>query len=146
MFKLIPILVLFNLILGYEFSAEDTNSIINFNKLNYKQKIDTLLFLQNQSNKIIINFSSYRQNVEMIIAIINDSLKIELLNAKFSSLNNQQSISKNNRTNLYEKNTSNSKMISINDIQTINIINNPPWYISLLPIFLTIAILQMFGM
>ena len=109
------------------------------------QKSDTLDFIKNENNVIIIYLSEYQLNIEKILSIQKDSLELELLNEKWWNKRQYTSISPSSRTNLYKINPSHTMMLSINDIDTIKIIKSTAWYISLLPIFITIAILTMFG-
>ena len=148
MYKYLPILFF-----SLSFSVTNDSllkSIIDLSKLNYNEKMDTLRFVKNQSNKIILFLPQYRLKVQNIISIDNDSLEVELLDSwwwnkpksKHSVYHNISPIeSKSN----YSK-PSFTKILPIQEIVAIEILNKKPLIILFLPALIVLMVMITFGL
>ena len=148
MYKYLPILFF-----SLSFSVTNDSllsSIIDLSKLNYNEKMDTLRFVKNQSNKIILFLPQYRLKVQNIISIDNDSLEVELLDSwwwnkpksKHSVYHNISPIeSKSN----YSK-PSFTKILPIQEIVAIEILNKKPLIILFLPALIVLMVMSTFGL
>ncbi len=134
-------------VFGLENSSANKNIhfSINFRNLTPIEKTDTLKFIKNNNDEIIIHLDQYQFPIDKILSIQKDSLELDLLNDKWWNKRQYISISSSSRTGLHKINPSHNTMLAINDINKIDLIKNTAWYISLLPILITITILKMFG-
>ena len=150
MFKMILILLL-----NFSFSiASDSikvqfsEKLIDFQKLSLKEKVKILRVIKKKSNKFIIYLPKYSLEIENIISIKEDSIKVELLDdwwwnkPKQPVFNNRSPIE--SMTDQFE--ASYSEVIAIEDITAIQLIKEKPLILLLLPGILVVVLMKSFGL
>ena len=150
MFKMILILLL-----HFSFSnASDSIRvksdaiIIDFQTMNLKEKVKTLRSVKKNSDEVIIYLSKYRLEIENIISINEDSIKVELIDdwwwnkPKQPVFNNRSPIE--SMTDQFE--ASYSEVIAIEDITAIQLIKEKPLILLLLPGLLVLVLMKTFGL
>ena len=125
-----------------------SEKLIDFQDLNLKGKIKTLKIIKKKSNKFIIYLPKYSLEIENIISIKEDSIKVELLDDWW--WNNPKQPVFNNRSPIEsltdQTEASYSKMILIADITAIQLIKEKPIILLLLPGLLVLLIMRTFGL
>ena len=150
MFKMILILLL-----HFSFSnasdsirVQSDAIIIDFQTMNLKEKVKTLRSIKKNSGKVIIYLSKYRLEIENIISIKEDSIKVELLGDWWWNKPKQPvfyNISPiESMTDQYE--ASYRKVIAIEDITAIQLIKEKPLILLLLPGILVLVLMKSFGL
>ena len=148
MYKYLPILFF-----SLSFSVTNDSllsSIIDLSKLNYNEKMDTLRFVKNQSNKIILFFPQFKLKVQNIISIDSNNVEVELLDSwwwnkpksKHSVFYNISSIESTSNKN----GPSYIKRLPIQDIIAVQMLDKNRIIIFLLPTLLILLVMQMFGL
>ena len=135
-----------------ELDKNATNSsnseIIYFHNLGMAEKVDTLKFANKNSNKIIIELTTYSLEVEKIINFKEDSVVVELLDdwwwnkPKQPVFHNRSPI----ETPFEGDRASYNRVIPIEDIQAIHIVKKKPLIILLMPAILVVLIMKSFGL
>ena len=150
MFKMILILLL-----HFSFSnASDSikvqfsEKLIDFQKLNLKEKVKPLRVIKKKSNKFIIYLPKYSLEIENIISIKEDSIKVELLDDWWWNKPKQPVF--NNRSPIEsmtdQSEASYSEVIAIEDITAIQLIKEKPLILLLLPGILVLVLMKSFGL
>ena len=148
MYKYLPILFF-----SLSFSVTNDSllsSIIDLSKLNYNEKMEILVFVKNQSNKIILFLPQYRLKVQNIISIDKDSLEVELLDSWwwnkpkskhsiYYNISPIESTSNHSRPSL-------TKILPIQEIVAIEILNKKPLIILFLPALIVLMVMGIFGL
>ena len=121
--------------------------IIDFQTMNLKEKVKTLRSVKKNSDKVIIYLSKYRLEIENIISINEDSIKVELLDDWWWNKPKQPVF--NNRSPIEsmtdQSEASYSEVIAIEDITAIQLIKEKPLILLLLPGILVLVLMKSFG-
>ena len=147
--------MIFILLLHFSFSnASDSIRyqsdaiIIDFQSMNLKEKVKTLRSVKKNSDKVIIYLSKYRLEIENIISINEDSIKVELLDDWWWNKPKQPVF--NNRSPIEsmtdQSEASYSEVIAIEDITAIQLIKEKPLILLLLPGILVLVLMKSFGL
>lgn len=148
--KLIPIILI---VFSYSMSNDTLTissewNVINFINLSNKEKLDTLLFIQNQYDESRISFSKYTIEVQNIINVDGDSLTVELVDHWW--WNNPQRPVEISRFHsgkiLNQKEPSLRETFFINEIIAIKVIQQKSPMVRFLPVFLIILFMKAFGL
>ena len=150
MFKMILILLLY-----FSFSnASDSIRvqsdviIIDFQTMNLKEKVKTLRSVKKNSDKVIIYLSKYRLEIENIISINENSIKVELIDDWWWNKPKQPVF--NNRSPIEsmtdQSKASYSEVIAIEDITAIQLIKGKPLILLLLPGILMLVLMKSSGL
>ena len=151
MYKFV-LIVLFTLSYSVETASTRVQSrsvIIDFRKLNYNEKIDTLSFIKAQSNKLIIHFLHQSLEVQNIISIDRDSVEVELLDSWWWNKPKQPILYHSNKSPIksideHINEPSYSRMLPMQAIIEIQIIQKKPLIILLLPALVVIVVMGFF--
>ena len=116
--------------------------------MNLKEKIKTLRSIKKNSDEVIIYLSKYRLEIENIISIKEDSIKVELLGDWWWNKPKQPVF--NNRSPIEsmtdQSEASYSEVIAIEDITAIQLIKEKPLILLLLPGILVLVLMKSFGL
>ena len=122
--------------------------IIDFQSMNLKEKVKTLRSVKKNSDKVIIYLSKYRLEIENIISINEDSIKVELIDDWWWNKPKQPVF--NNRSPIEsmtdQSEASYSEVIAIEDITAIQLIKEKPLILLLLPGILVLVLMKSFGL
>ena len=122
--------------------------IIDFQTMNLKEKVKTLRSVKQNSDKVIIYLSKYRLEIENIISINEDSIKVELIDDWWWNKPKQPVF--NNRSPIEsmtdQSEASYSEVIAIEDITAIQLIKEKPLILLLLPGILVLVLMKSFGL
>ena len=122
--------------------------IIDFQSMNLKEKVKTLRSIKKNSDEVIIYLSKYRLEIENIISINEDSIKVELLDDWWWNKPKQPVF--NNRSPIEsmtdQSEASYSEVIAIEDITAIQLIKEKPLILLLLPGILVLVLMKSFGL
>ena len=146
--------MIFILLLHFSFSnASDSIRyqsdaiIIDFQTMNLKEKVKTLRSIKKNSDEVIIYLSKYRLEIENIISINEDSIKVELIDDWWWNKPKQPVF--NNRSPIEsmtdQSEASYSEVIAIEDITAIQLIKEKPLILLLLPGILVLVLMKSFG-
>ena len=125
-----------------------SEKLIDFQNLNLKGKIKTLKIIKKKSNKFIIYLPKYSLEIENIISIKEDSIKVELLDdwwwnkpkqPVFNNISPIESIADKTEASY-------SRVIPIEDIIAIKLIKEKPLILLLLPGLLILLVMRTFGL
>ena len=150
MFKMILILLLL-----FSFSnasdsirVQSDAIIIDFQTMNLKEKVKTLRSIKKNSDKVIIYLSKYRLEIENIISVNEDSIKVELIDDWWWNKPKQPVF--NNRSPIEsmtdQSEASYSEVIAIEDITAIQLIKEKPLILLLLPGILVVVLMKSIGL
>ena len=143
------------IILSLSFSiASDSNKVqfseklIYFQNLSLKEKVTILRVIKKKSNKFIIYLPKYSLEIENIISIKEDSIKVELLDDWWWNKPKQPVF--HNRSPIEsmtdQSEASYSEVIAIEDITAIQLIKEKPLILLLLPGILVLVLMKSFGL
>ena len=122
--------------------------IIDFQTMNLKEKVKTLRSVKKNSDEVIIYLSKYRLEIENIISINEDSIKVELIDDWWWNKPKQPVF--NNRSPIEsmtdQSEASYSEVIAIEDITAIQLIKGKPLILLLLPGILVLVLMKSFGL
>ena len=122
--------------------------IIDFQTMNLKEKVKTLRSIKKNSDEVIIYLSKYRLEIENIISINEDSIKVELIDDWWWNKPKQPVF--NNRSPIEsmtdQSEASYSEVIAIEDITAIQLIKEKPLILLLLPGILVLVLMKSFGL
>ena len=150
-YKIFPFLLFaFSFPLTSDSLLIQSESIIDLRNLNYNEKMDTLRFVKNQSNKIILFLPQYRLKVQNIISLDKDSLEVELLNSWWwnkpkSRHSVYYNISPIESTSNHSK-PSFTKILPIQEIVAIEILDKNSLIILFLPALIVLMVMGIFGL
>ena len=125
-----------------------SEKLIDFQKLSLKEKVKILRVIKKKSNKFIIYLPKYSLEIEKIISIKEDSIKVELLDdwwwnkPKQPVFNNRSAI----ESMTDQSEASYSEVIAIEDITAIQLIKEKPLILLLLPGILVLVLMKSFGL
>tara|TARA_Y100000758_G_scaffold260332_1_gene198282 strand:- start:104 stop:454 length:351 start_codon:yes stop_codon:yes gene_type:complete len=116
--------------------------------MNLKEKVKTLRSIKKNSDKVIIYLSKYKLEIENIISIKEDSIKVELLGEWWWNKPKQPVFY--NRSPIEsmtdQSEASYSKVIALEDITAIQLIKEKPLVLLLLPGILVLVLMKSFGL
>ena len=122
--------------------------IIDFQTMDLKEKIKTLRSIKKNSDEVIIYLSQYKLEIENIISIKEDSIKIELLGEWWWNKPKQPVFY--NRSPIEsmtdQSEASYRKVIALEDIIAIQLIKEKPLILLLLPGILVLVLMKSFGL
>ena len=125
-----------------------SEKLIDFQNLSLKEKVKILRVIKKKSNKFIIYLPKYSLEIENIISIKEDSIKVELLDDWWWNKPKQPVFS--NRSpieSLADQSEANySRVIPIEDITAIQLIKEKPLILLLLPGLLVLVLMKTFGL
>ncbi len=125
-----------------------SEKLIDFQKLSLKEKVKILRVIKKKSNKFIIYLPKYSLEIENIISIKEDSIKVELLDDWWWNKPKQPVFS--NRSPIEsmtdQSEASYSEVIAIEDITAIQLIKEKPLILLLLPGILVVVLMKSIGL
>jgi len=125
-----------------------SEKLIDFQKLNLKEKVKILRVIKKMSNKFIIYLPKYSLEIENIISIKEGSIKVELLDDWWWNKPKQPVFS--NRSPIEsladQSEASYSRIIPIEDITAIQLIKEKPLILLLLPGILVVVLMKSIGL
>ena len=125
-----------------------SEKLIDFQKLSLKEKVKILRVIKKKSNKFIIYLPKYSLEIENIISIKEDSIKVELLDDWWWNKPKQPVFS--NRSPIEyladQSEASYSRVIPIEDITAIQLIKEKRLILLLLPGILVVVLMKSIGL